>query len=186
MDLFDEAVQFAVLAHKGQKRKLSGLPAVFHSIETAEIVSELTDKPETRAAAVLHDTVEDAGVTLEQIKEKFGERVAFLVAAETENKRPEMSAEDSWMARKQESINDLSKTDDPEIKAIFLGDKLSNLRSIKQMIDLGENPWEHFHQKDTEKHHWYYRSIANYLTIYENTAAFTEYDELIKKVFNEQ
>ena len=51
----------------------------------------MTDDEEVLAAAVLHDTVEDTGATLEQLAEQFGKRVAALVASETEDKRPQLS-----------------------------------------------------------------------------------------------
>lgn len=186
MDLMDEATQFAVQVFHGKKRKASGLPAVFHSIEAAEIVSELTTDEQTRAAAVLHDTVEDAGVTIEQIREKFGARVAELVAAETENKREHADPGATWMVRKQEAIEFLRHTDDIAVKQIFLGDKLSNIRSFYQLKKSeGADMWRYFNQKDPEMHHWYYRTIADLLADLKETGPYKEYSELISRVFEE-
>ena len=63
-------------------------------METAAIVTAFTNEPEMIAAALLHDVIEDAGVTKEELEEKFGSRVAFLVESESEDKSR------SWMERK--------------------------------------------------------------------------------------
>ena len=87
MELVSEAMVFAVRTHDGMRRRQSNLPYILHPMEAAAIVGSLTDNQEVIAAAVLHDVVEDAGVTMQQIEERFGKRIAQLVASETENKR---------------------------------------------------------------------------------------------------
>ena len=78
------------------------------------IVSGFTDDPEMIAAALLHDVVEDTGVTEEEIRERFGSRVACLVANETEDKTK------SWRERKGATIQHL-KSAPREIKILALG-----------------------------------------------------------------
>ncbi len=87
MGIFEKAVAFAFKAHEGQRRK-DGSIYVLHPLEVAVIVGSMTNDEEILAAAVLHDTVEDTSVTAQDILDNFGERVAELVAHETENKRP--------------------------------------------------------------------------------------------------
>ena len=70
-DIFEEAVIFALKAHKGMKRKYKELPFIIHPFESVSIVSTMTTDLEVLAATVLHDTVEDANVTLEDIEKKF-------------------------------------------------------------------------------------------------------------------
>ena len=72
------AIDFATQAHEGQKRK-SGEPYIIHPLAVMNILREWGMDEDTVIAGVLHDTVEDTGVTLDEIKEKFGETVAFLV-----------------------------------------------------------------------------------------------------------
>lgn len=84
MTLLDEAIIFAVQAHSGQVRKGTNRPYILHPLEAAAIVASMTDDLEVIAAAVLHDTMEDANVSLAEITSKFGPRVAGLVQAETE------------------------------------------------------------------------------------------------------
>ena len=80
---FDKAVKFAVEAHQGTERRGKGYPYIIHPMEAAAIVATISNDQELLAAAVLHDTVEDTDVTIEQIREQFGDRVAELVQHET-------------------------------------------------------------------------------------------------------
>ncbi len=73
--------------HEGQLIKDGGV-YILHPLEVAAIVGTMTNDLEILSAAVLHDTVEDTPVTAQDILDNFGERVAELVAHETENKRP--------------------------------------------------------------------------------------------------
>lgn len=187
MDLVSAAMHFAIDAHNGEKRKGDGRLAVLHELEAAAIVASITQDEATIAAAALHDTVEDAGVTIEEIEEKFGKRVAQLVASETENKRRDLPAADTWRIRKEEAVSLLQKTDDISVKMIFLGDKLSNMRSfyiLKQRE--GDSMWNSFNQKDPEAHHWYYRSIADAMPELSDSLVWKELDRLIASVFNEE
>ena len=90
--LLERAVAFAAKAHSGTFRKATRIPYIVHPMEAAAIVATLTDDEEVLAAAVLHDVIEDTGHSAEEIAGKFGERVARLVLAESENKRTERSA----------------------------------------------------------------------------------------------
>ena len=187
MELFNKAIFLATRAHSGAKRKCCSLPYIVHPMEAAAIVASMTEKEEVLCAAMLHDVVEDAGVTIEEIRAEFGERIAFLVASETENKREDVPAKDSWMIRKQEAVDHLRACDDIDVKMLYLGDKLSNLRSMYRGKQLeGDAFWRHFHQKDPEKHHWYYRSIADAISELSGYLAWQELDRLIVHLFNEE
>ena len=83
----ESAFLFANEAHKKQKRK-SGEPYIIHPVEVAEIVAaELMLDANTVIAAFLHDVVEDTDHTIEEIKEMFGDDVAFLVDVVTKKKK---------------------------------------------------------------------------------------------------
>ena len=126
MELVSEAIAFAVKAHDGMRRKKSEAPYILHPMEAAVIVGTMTDDQNLIAAAALHDVVEDAGITIGEIGEKFGARVKELVSSETENKREELPPEETWRIRKQESLEKLKATDDMDVLVLWLGDKLSN------------------------------------------------------------
>lgn len=187
MELFNKAICLATRAHSGDKRKCCSLPYIVHPMEAAAIVASMTEKEEVLCAAMLHDVVEDAGITIDEIRAEFGDRVAFLVASETEDKMPHLSAENSWIARKQAAVDHLRACDDIDVKMLYLGDKLSNLRSMYRGKQLeGEAFWRHFHQQDPEKHHWYYRSIADAISELSGFLAWQELDRLIRHLFNEE
>lgn len=186
MNKVSEAICFATEAFDGKIRKGDGGPAIFHSIEAASVVQEICGDEDTVCAAVLHDTVEDAGITIEQIREKFGERVAFLVASETEEKYRSRSSEETWQQRKEESLKVLMSTDDQGIHAMWLGDKLSNIRSFARLKKrYGDNMWQFFNQKDPMKHKWYYETIASELDAFSDTSCYNEYISLLKNIFGE-
>lgn len=184
MELFSEAIAFAVQAHDAMRRKGGGAPYILHPLEAAVIVGSMTNDQEVLAAAVLHDVVEDAGVTPEELCEKFGPRVRDLVLSETEDKRQSLPAEQTWLLRKEEAVTFLRGCSDRSVKMLYLGDKLSNLRSLHRDLPLlGPELWQRFHQHDPEKHHWYYRAIAEATRELAHTAAWQEYDCLIDTIF---
>jgi (p)ppGpp synthase/HD superfamily hydrolase len=179
----DKAISFALLAHAGQKRK-SGGPYIIHPLEVMTIAATMTFDDAVLCAAVLHDTVEDTAVTMEQIEQTFGEKVSKLVNSETESKRREIPPEQSWKIRKQEALDKLAATTDRNIKIIWLSDKLANMRSLYQEKQKAADAvWQRFHQKDPRQHYWYYHSALILLESLSDTPAWQELDMLIKKVF---
>jgi myo-inositol-1(or 4)-monophosphatase len=184
IDLVSEAIVFSTEAHDGMRRRKSDIPYILHPMEVGVIIATMTDDQEIIAAGILHDVVEDAGVQIEQIGEKFGERVMELVSAETENKRDELPAEQTWRIRKEESIEKLRRTDDISVHMLWIGDKLSNIRAIYRDFQVqGVDVWKKFHQSDVKVQAWYYRSILKYTERLSDTAAWTEYKMLVEKLF---
>ena len=134
-------------------------------------------------SAVLHDVVEDAAITVDDVITLFGERVGQLVAQESENKREDLPAEATWKIRKQETLEQL-KAAPMEVKMIALGDKLSNLRAIYRDYQIiGDALWERFNQKDKAEHCWYYSEIAECICQLWDYPVYKEYCELIYKTF---
>ena len=187
MNKIEEAIKFATDAHAGQKRKLIGTPYILHPLEVAAIVAALTDDENIICAAILHDVVEDTGHGIDEIEKLFGKKVAELVGAETENKRPQLPPEATWKIRKEETLAHLRQTKDKAVKILWLGDKLSNMRAVyNAYLQQGDDVWQAFHEKDKNKQKWYYESIADALRDeFEDTAAFKEYRKLIALVFDE-
>jgi len=182
--IIDRAIRFAVDAHRGQLRK-DGAPFILHPLEDAAIVGSMTNDPEIISAAVLHDTVEDTPVTPEDIKENFGERVYELVMHETENKRPEMPPSESWKIRKEESLDSLAKSDDPAVKMLWLGDKLSNIRALhRQFFSDGEIVFQRFNVTDVQEHKWYYGAVLELLKALSGCSAYEEYSRLYHDIFD--
>ena len=176
----DKAIKFAVDAHAGTERRGKGYPYVIHVLEAMEIVASMTSDKELLAAAVLHDTVEDTCVTLEQIRSAFGDKVARLVEGET----AEDDGKTSWRDRRNGQIKTLE--DAPlEVKMVALGDKLSNMRALdSDYAALGDALWSRFHAPDGKKdYEWYYRGLARALCPLAGTDAYREFTSRLQNVF---
>ena len=184
MELVSEAIAFAVKAHDGMRRKKSESPYILHPMEAAVIVGTMTDDQNLIAAAALHDVVEDTGITIEEIEEKFGKRVRELVEAETEDKRENLPPEATWRIRKEESLEVLKNADDIAVLMVWLGDKLANMRAIYRDFKVeGVQMWQRFNQKDVNEQAWYYKSIAKLTERLSDTSAWIEYKTLTELVF---
>ena len=181
--LLDRAIIFAVKAHAGTERRGKGFPYIVHPMEAVEIVATMTSDQELLAAAALHDTVEDTDVTLDRLREEFGDRIASLVASESDTFQDGVSEEDSWHDRKRAAINRLAAASH-DAKIVALGDKLSNMRAIARDYSvMGDDLWKIFHAKDPKDHEWHYRGLADSLRELEDTFAFKEFESLIDQVF---
>lgn len=177
--MIEEAAAFAEKAHRGVFRKGTKIPYITHPMETAVIVSAFTDDPEVIAAALLHDVVEDAGITGEEIYAAFGPRVMELVMLESEDKSR------TWYERKSSTVRHLHMAA-REVKIIALGDKLSNMRcTARDYLILGDAIWQRFNEKDKKKQGWYYWQIAFALKELEDHVYYKEYVLLCKSVFGQ-
>ena len=182
-DLLDRAIIFAVHAHHNTERRGKGFPYIVHPMEAVEIVATITPDQELLAAAALHDTIEDTDVTVEDICREFGDRVAELVHAESDQFTEGVSEEDSWHDRKQAAIDRLRNASH-DAKIVAMGDKLSNMRAIwRDYQVIGDDLWNIFHVKDKAMHEWHYRGLADSLSELSDTFAYQEFVTLIDKVF---
>ncbi len=182
-DLFDRAAVFAIRAHHNTERRGKGFPYIIHPMEAVEIVATITTDPELLAAAALHDTIEDTDVTVDQIRAEFGERIANLVHAESDQFTEGVSEEDSWHDRKQAAIDRLAAAPH-DAKIVAMGDKLSNMRAIwRDYQTKGDALWSIFHVKDKASHEWHYRGLAASLSELSDTFAYQEFVRLIDEVF---
>ena len=181
--VLDRAIIFAVKAHSGTERRGKGYPYVVHPLEAVAIVATMTNDQDLLAAAALHDTVEDTDVTIEQIRAEFGDRVAALVAVESDEMPMDVPEEDTWHARKQASIDRIANAG-RDAKMVALGDKLSNMRAIARDYAVqGDAIWNLFHVKDPKDHEWRFRALAEAFKELEDTFAYLEFVKLIDQVF---
>ena len=187
MELVSEAIAFAVKAHDGMRRKKGESPYILHPMEAAVIVGTMSDDQDLIAAAALHDVVEDAGITLDEVEARFGKRVRELVESETENKREDLPPSSTWRIRKEESLAVLKNTDDIAVLIVWLGDKLANMRSIYRDFKVeGGGMWQRFNQKNVDEQAWYYRSIVTLTERLSDTSAWLEYKTLTELVFGKE
>lgn len=185
MDVLEKAVAFATKVHAGKSRKGSGLPYILHPMEVVMILSAMSRDLELMAAGALHDVPEDTGVTLEEIRNEFGDRVARLVASNTENKRRELPADATWRQRKEETVAYLCTEATYDEKMLVLADKLSNLRGMYHDLQFTEAKeyWSRFNRSDPVEHCWYHSAILASITELSEFEEWQEYRGLIGKVF---
>ncbi|MBO7718309.1 HD domain-containing protein, partial [Candidatus Saccharibacteria bacterium] len=131
-----KAIEMAKTAHKGQTRK-TGEPYIVHPLAVKKILEEWGMDEDTIIAGVLHDTVEDTPLTLEEIRKEFGESVAFLVDGVTKlsSVRNGMRDIDTYLPETRNNFLRLmiALGDDIRVLIIKLADRLHNLRTLSAL-----------------------------------------------------
>ncbi|MCR8845991.1 bifunctional (p)ppGpp synthetase/guanosine-3',5'-bis(diphosphate) 3'-pyrophosphohydrolase [Paenibacillus sp. SC116] len=124
-----EAYEFADRAHYGQVRK-SGEPYILHPIAVAEIVVGMQMDPTSVVAALLHDVVEDTSVSLDEIREQFGETCAMLVDGLTKLERIQFRSKEEQQNENYRKMF-VAMANDIRVIVIKLADRLHNMRTLK-------------------------------------------------------
>ncbi|MET9172528.1 HD domain-containing protein [Streptomyces misionensis] len=123
------AYVLAESSHRGQTRK-SGEPYITHPLAVTLILAELGAETTTLTASLLHDTVEDTDVTLDQVREQFGEEVRYLVDGVTKLEKVDYGA-----AAEPETFRKMlvATGSDVRVMSIKLADRLHNMRTLGVM-----------------------------------------------------
>ncbi|PJF02054.1 bifunctional (p)ppGpp synthetase/guanosine-3',5'-bis(diphosphate) 3'-pyrophosphohydrolase [Streptomyces carminius] len=129
LDILRRAYVLAESSHRGQTRK-SGEPYITHPLAVTLILAELGAETTTLTASLLHDTVEDTEVTLEQVREEFGEEVSYLVDGVTKLEKVDYGA-----AAEPETFRKMlvATGSDVRVMSIKLADRLHNMRTLGVM-----------------------------------------------------
>jgi guanosine-3',5'-bis(diphosphate) 3'-pyrophosphohydrolase len=129
IDIVERAYIYSARVHQGQMR-LSGEPYLSHPLEVAGVLSEMKLDPESIAAGLLHDVIEDTKATPEEIEDTFGPEVTHIVSGVTKLSKLPFS---SKQARQAESIRKmlLAMADDIRVILIKLADRLHNMRTLQ-------------------------------------------------------
>ena len=154
------ALAFALACHDGQVRKGTDVPYVSHLLQVAGMVLEHGGDTEQAIAGLLHDAVEDCDdVTIDIVREEFGDRVAAIVAHCTDTFEGDTAERKSpWKDRKVSYIEQLA---DAPADAVLVSacDKVHNLGSIVADVrDMGLTYLDRFSAKPEEQL-WYFRSV---------------------------
>ncbi|MGP0031651.1 MAG: HD domain-containing protein [Acidimicrobiales bacterium] len=156
---FDAAFQLASDLHRTQQRKSTQIPYISHLMVVTGLVIEHGGTEDEAIAGLLHDAVEDQGgqVTLERIRDQFGDEVAQLVSALSDT---DQTPKPPWRARKEQYLRHLE--DAPiGVLRISAADKLHNARAIvRDYLIFGEDLWNRFSAPANDQI-WYYRSLAD-------------------------
>ena len=166
-----KAAHFAAEKHSGQRRKgATAEPYINHPLEVAELVSGALAEPDTNLviAALLHDTIEDAGVTKEELEQAFGADVAELVAELTDDKTLPKAER-----KRLQVVNAPKKS--VRAAVVKIADKMSNLRGI-----LSSPPTDWSVQRRREYFDWA-RQVVDALTL-PNQKLKAEFDRLYRQV----
>ena len=131
VELIRRAGLVAINAHEGQLRR-TGEPYVTHPIAVADITADLGMDEPTIAAALLHDAVEDTGVTTEWLAGEFGEQVAAVVDGVTKLDRLEFDSKEAQQAATIRKMF-IAMAQDWRVLLIKLADRLHNMRTISVM-----------------------------------------------------
>lgn len=177
---FEEAFCYAAALHSGQKRKGSDVPYISHLMAVCALVLEMGGDEDQAIAALLHDAVEDQGgqPALQEIRRRFGERVARLVEACTD---ADTIPKPPWRPRKEKYIRHL-QTAPPEVLPIVLADKIHNARIIlRDYRELGDAVWRRF-QGGKEGTLWYYRTLAATLEKMDSSWATQELARIVSEL----
>ncbi len=174
--MITKAFLFAMYAHGEQVRK-DGLPYIMHPVEVAMELARNGAKEELICAGFLHDTIEDAFITREQLVTAFTDKIADLVVADSENK------EDTWEQRKTAALEALQLPGDRDHKMLMCADKLSNLRSLHEGLETdGEAVWNRY-KRGREKQEWLFRETVRALAPLEGLPMYEELKRLTDEVF---
>ncbi|MBW1706508.1 MAG: HD domain-containing protein [Deltaproteobacteria bacterium] len=176
MKLIDLAIEIAAKAHGNQVRKGTDIPYVTHPFAVGVILLKAGCVDEVVVAGILHDTVEDTSITLDYIRETFGEKVASIVEGCSE---PDKSL--SWEDRKKHTIEYL-KTAPLEVRLVACADKLHNIGTIAtEYARNGDRVWKRF-KKGKADQEGYYRSLVESLC---NKSDNQGYESLFQKLKDE-
>ena len=129
--IINKAYDFAYEMHKEQKRS-SGEPYFVHVLNVAYELAKLRTDPNTIAAGLLHDIIEDCGVTAEEFKEMFGEEIYEIVEAVTKISNLKFTDESEYQASNHRKIL-IAMAKDVRVILVKLVDRLHNMRTLEYL-----------------------------------------------------
>jgi (p)ppGpp synthase/HD superfamily hydrolase len=160
-ETFENALEYAARLHRDQRRKGTNIPYITHLLAVASIVGENGGTEDEVIAALLHDGPEDQGglPTLEDIRGRFGDRVAEIVDGCTDTYEV---PKPPWRERKERYLAHLADAPN-SVRLVSSADKLHNARAVlSDYRILGEDLWTRFNG-GKEGTLWYYRAVVDTL-----------------------
>jgi (p)ppGpp synthase/HD superfamily hydrolase len=182
MTLTEKALRLAIDAHQGQVRKSDGSPYVVHPIMCAMMLTRHGFGEEVVAAALVHDVLEDTGVTEAVLREALGDTVTDIVMSVTEDQSVEWRDDkDGWQKRKQAYI-DMVRVGSESVKAVSIVDKIHNAQSLLDAhVVQGPALWSKFN-KGKETKLWFEESMLAMFRESWDHPLIEEYAVLVEKM----
>src|SRR3989338_2975535 len=131
LDLIKRAYVFAAKAHEGQKRR-SGEPYVAHPLAVAQLLAELRLDVPSIVASLLHDTVEDTSITLEEVEQIFGKEIRLLVDGVTKLVKVQFNTSEERQAENFRKML-MAMAQDIRVIIIKLADRVHNMRTLDHL-----------------------------------------------------
>jgi GTP pyrophosphokinase len=161
LDRVEEAILLASRLHRGQTRKGTDVPYLFHLLAVAAVVAENGGDESQVVAALLHDAIEDAGgaAARDEIRRRFGDEVAAIVDACTD---ADTVPKPPWRARKERFIAGLGAAS-PRARLVVAADKLHNAEAtLRDLHREGPVVWSRF-RGGRDGTLWYYAAVVDAL-----------------------
>lgn len=158
---FDDALDYAAIVHRNQRRKGTDVPYFSHLMAVASLVLENGGDEDEAIAALLHDAAEDQGGRreLDQIRQRFGDRVAAIVEACSDSLVRNPAEKAPWHERKIAYHRQLLESGDPSALLVSAADKLHNARAtLADVRTSGQSVWKRF-SATREDAIWNYRAL---------------------------
>jgi (p)ppGpp synthase/HD superfamily hydrolase len=177
---FEDALRYAAHLHARQKRKGTPIPYVAHLLAVAGLVLENGGDEDQAIAALLHDAVEDQGgiPTLQEIRKRFGERVARIVDGCTD---AYVHPKPPWRKRKEDYLAHL-RLAEADVRLVSLADKLHNARSIlRDLRRDGPQSLSRFNGGRSGTL-WYYRSLVAIFQELDDSLMVAELAEAVDEI----
>src|SRR6516164_2677460 len=131
LGLVKKAYEFSLHHHQGQKRA-SGEPYLVHPLEVASVLADMRLDTTAIAAGLLHDSIEDTDVTVDDIRNEFGEQIAHIVEGVTKISKIEFASQEEQQAESVRKMV-LAMVDDIRVVMIKLADRLHNMRTLEHL-----------------------------------------------------
>ncbi len=177
---FEEALVYAIRLLANQVRKGGNVPYAAHLLAVASLVLEHGGDEDEAIAALLHDAVEDQGgrPRLEEIREKYGDRVAQIVDGCTDSYGPPRVP---WRQRKGYYIDKITR-EDAGVWRVSAADKLHNSRAtLRELRERGHEAWG-MYAGGRDGSIWYYRTLADFFNANLGDALADELDRVVKQI----
>jgi len=153
---FDTALTLAAAHHRAQVRKGTAIPYVAHLLAVASLAIEHGANEDEAIAALLHDAIEDQGVTFNELEKLFGRSVAEIVSGCSDS---DTIPKPPWRARKESYVTHVRDASS-SVRLVSMCDKLHNARSIlADLRQLGDALWTRF-TGGRDGSLWYYRALV--------------------------